>query len=550
MDGIGRIPINKGSAVEDDDSAYDYIIIGSGFGGSVSALRLAEKGYRVLLIEKGKRYGNKPKETPFPKNNWRLRKWLWLPRLRFYGILKLTYYRHVGIISGVGVGGGSLVYANTLPIPKDNFFSSGSWANLNPWKEALAPHYQTAYKMLGAATNPKLFDGDLAIKQLAINRQEENKFEPTKVAVFFGEEGKEVTDPYFNGKGPKRSGCTFCGECMTGCRHNAKNTLDKNYLFLAEQLGVEIVSEQEVIAIIPQGEGYEIVAQTSTQIFKKKHRYQTRGVVLAGGVLGTVPLLLKMKKTHLPKLSNRLGEMIRTNSEALIMNVSLDKKKDFSKGIAIGSIYEMDENTSLEPVRYGKGSGFWRILLMPMITEENFWKRLLKLFVVLIKKPLRWLRIYFIGNFAQRTSILLYMDCRDIAYETNADSTDENTLKFSLAKFSLGKFRMKSSVQSGQPPTAFIKKAHHLAREHAKANHAEPMTIASESLTGIPSTAHILGGCAMGANENEGVIDKNNLVFNYPNMYVCDGSMISANPGVNPSLTITAITELAMTKIR
>lgn len=554
MDGTGRIPLAQRTeeGEQNADATYDYIIIGSGFGGSVSALRLAEKGYRVLVIEKGKRYGDRPKDNRFPKNNWRLRKWLWLPSLRFYGILKLTYYRHIGIISGVGVGGGSLVYANTLPIPKDDFFTSGSWANLCRWQDELKPHYQTAYNMLGAVTNPKLFDGDLAIKQLAQDQHDQNKFEPTKVAVYFGEAGIAIDDPFFEGKGPKRSGCTFCGECMTGCRHNAKNTLDKNYLFLAEKLGVKIISEQEVTAIIPQGSEYEIGTKTSTKWFKKKFNYRTKGVVLSGGVLGTVPLLLKMKKTHLPLLSNRLGEMIRTNSEALIMNVSLDKEKDFSKGVAIGSIYEIDENTSLEPVRYGRGSGFWRTLLMPMITEEKFWKRLLKLFIVLLKKPLRWIRIYFIGNFAQRTSILLYMDCRDDASGESASGkgNKNTTATANTLKFSLGKFRMKSSVQSGKPPTAFIKKAHQLAREHAKNNRAEPMTIASESLTGIPSTAHILGGCAMGKHENEGVIDKNNEVFNYPNMYVCDGSMISANPGVNPSLTITAISELAMTRIK
>lgn len=525
-------------------TSYDYIIIGSGFGGSVSALRLAEKGYQVLVIEKGKHFGNKPEDTKFPKNNWRLRKWLWLPSIRFYGILKLSYYRHIGIISGVGVGGGSLVYANTLPIPKDFFFESGSWNKLDNWKEKLAPHYKTAYKMLGADVNPKLFQSDRSIKEIATNRSDITKFEPTKVSVFFGKEGEEVDDPYFEGKGPKRSGCIHCGECMTGCRHNAKNSLDKNYLYLAQQLGVEIVAEQEVISLSPVvSGGYEIVTRASTKIIKPRTKYYSNGVILAGGVLGTVPLLLKMKKTFLPKLSNRLGEMIRTNSEALIMNVSLDKSKNFSKGIAIGSIYEIDENTSLEPVRYGKGSGFWRTLIMPMVTEEYFWKRILVLFFTFIKTPLRWLRIYTIPKFAQRTSILLYMDCRDSTNEKSSNPI-QNTLKFSL-----GKTRMKSSIQSGEPPTAFIKKAHQLAREHAKLNNAEPMTIASESLTGIPSTAHILGGCVMGKTELEGVIDKNNQVFNYPNLFVCDGSMISANPGVNPSLTITAITELAMSKI-
>lgn len=509
---------------------YDFVVIGSGFGGSVSALRLAEKGYSVLVIEKGKRF----EKNDFPKTNWNLRKWLWLPLFRLYGIQKLTIFKHASILSGVGVGGGSLVYANTLPKPKSPFFNKGSWANLNNWETVLAPHYETAWKMLGADINPFLGDSDLVFKDLAIKINKPESFEATKVSVYFGTPNITVDDPYFDGKGPNRTGCKLCGSCMTGCRHNAKNTLDKNYLYLAEQLGAEVLPEHEVMDVIPNDENskYQIILKQSTRFFGKKSTVTATNVIFAGGVLGTVPLLLKLKKTSLPNLSDRVGEMVRTNNEALILNTSLDKTKNFSEGIAIGSILELDENSHLEPVRYGKGSGIWRLLMLPLITEKNFFKRILKLLILPFTSPIKWLKVWFISDFAKSTSVLLFMQ--------HLDST---------LKIKRGFLNSYTTIDKGQPPTAFIKEAHDIAKIHAKITNSKSQVMSLETLTGIPSTAHILGGAVMGKDKNEGVIDAKNSVFGYQNLFVIDGSMISANLGVNPSLTITAIAEHAMSLI-
>ena len=511
-----------------NQSDFDYVIIGSGFGGSVSAHRLTEKGYKVAVIEKGKRF----KDNDFPKTNMQLKKWMWLPSLRFYGIFKLTFLRHVGILSGVGVGGGSLVYANTLPMPKPAFFNSGSWAKLNKWQEVLLPHYENAKKMLGVAKNPNLSDSDLALETLANNINREDYFEPTDVAIFFGQPEKTVPDPYFNGKGPERSGCTFCGACMTGCRYNAKNTLDKNYLYLAEQSGCEVIPENEVIGIEPIDLGYKITYKTSTRTIKSKSSITTKGVVFSGGVLGTVKLLHKLKKTTLPNLSNQVGKDIRTNNESLLGIPSLNKTGDYSKGIAIGSIIHTDEDSHLEPVRYGKGSIFWRFMMLPMTKGSNIFSRTLSLIGAYFKSPKRHLKILFMRNFSTKSPILLFMQ--------HLDSTIE---------FKLGRFGLKSVLQQGSAPTADNPVAKELATNYAKIIDGEPYVTPTESLLGIPTTAHILGGAVMGNSVNEGVIDFKNPVFGYDNMFVCDGSMISANPGVNPSLTISAITEYAMAQI-
>lgn len=511
---------------------YDYIIIGSGFGGSVSALRLAEKGYSILVIEKGKRF----KAEDFPKTNLNLKKWLWLPSMRFFGIFKLTFFKHVGIVSGVGVGGGSLVYANTLPVPQKAFYNSGSWAGLADWQTELEPFYRIAEKMLGAAIVPKPGPADEALREVAREIGKEDKYSPTNVSVFFGEEGETVKDPFFDGKGPDRTGCIYCGACMTGCRHNAKNSLDKNYLYLAEQLGVDVLPEQEVFDVVPNEpngkSGYAVKFKSATKTFKKKQSVEAGNVIFSGGVLGTVSLLLKLKDSSLPDLSDKLGNDIRTNNESLIGVINDKNKKDFSQGVAIGSIVHTDENSHLEVVRYGKGSSFWRFSFVPLAYGKTFGKRIIALFKNFFSKPWRFIKIMFQWNFTTKNTILLFMQTLD------------STLKFERSGNG-----MKSTIHTGNKPTSFIPEAKELADIYGKKTDGEAFILSTETILGIPTTAHILGGCVIGENADKGVIDKNQNVFGYQNMMVIDGSAISANPGVNPSLSITAMAERAMSMV-
>jgi cholesterol oxidase len=461
-----------------------------------------------------------------------------MPFFRFFGIMKLSIFRHVAVLSGTGVGGGSLVYANTLPIPKPTFFKTGSWSNLNNWEEDLQPYYQLALKMLGTAKNPRLFDGDLALQQLSKNFGIENQFEATDVAVYFGEENVTRPDPYFDGRGPERTGCNFCGACMTGCRNNAKNTLDKNYLHLAQKHGAEILAEQEVYNVVPTGnedgsQGYELTIKSSTKFFKKRQTIRANAVIFSGGVLGTVKLLLKLKKKSLPHLSPKLGDDIRTNNETLISVSSLDKKKDFSKGIAIGSILHTDENSHLEICRYAKGSNAWKWVHFPYAPGKNVFVRLAKMFASLVKTPVQFFKIYFVNPWARSTVVLLFMQTLD------------STIKLKRNIFG----RMTSSMSTGKKPTPFIPESIQLVKAYSEIVKGKNTSFGLETLAGIPSTAHILGGAVMGADATRGVIDKDNRVFGYKNLYVIDGAMISANPGVNPALSITAIAERAMNKI-
>lgn len=514
---------------------YDYIVIGSGFGGSVSALRLAEKGYKVLVIEKGKWYNSKS----FPKTNWNLRKWLWWPEVGLKGIFKMTFLRHVTVLSGVGVGGGSLVYANTLPKPKKEFFESGTWKGLADWETELSPFYKTALKMLGADTNPRLFAADKTVLNLAKNEGKEKEFQPTEASVYFGEPGVEVPDPYFGGKGPTRTGCIHCGACMTGCKHNAKNTLDKNYLHLAQQLGVEIMAESKVIEIKPLDNetgknGYSITTRNTFNWFARKKVYHTKGIVFSGGVMGTLSLLLKSKKTTLPRLSAELGNNIRTNNESLTIATSTSKKPDnFSEGIAIGSIYHADDHSHLEPTRYGPKSNFFKLLTAPSFHHPKFIPRIFGVCMAFFKKPLKYIRAYFYRNYSERSTVLLFMQTLD------------STLKFRKGRF----FNLISKAEKGKAPKAYMPQSHDLTNKYLKEIEGIAFSNIAEIIMNTPTTAHILGGCVMGKDSKEGVIDKNNRVFGYENMYVCDGSIISANPGVNPSLTITAICERAMSFI-
>ena len=513
---------------------FDYIIIGSGFGGSVSALRLSEKGYKVLVIEKGKWY----KADDFAKTNWDFKRWLWIPFFRCFGIMKMSFFRHITIASGVGVGGGSLVYANTLPIPKSAFFNSGSWSELNNWEEDLKPYYQTALKMLGATRNTKLFDGDKALQKVSQILGKGNQFFPTNVSVYFGEPNVSQPDPYFDGKGPERTGCNYCGACMTGCPNNSKNTLDKNYLYLAQANGAKIMAEKEVFDIKPiasedGNQGYEVIIKDSTKFFKKTRQIRASGIVISGGVMGTLKLLLNLKKSSLPKLSDKLGHDIRTNNETLVSVSTLNNELNLSKGVAIGSILHTDDNSHLEIVRYGEGSNAWKLLHLPYSASKNHLVRYVNIFWSFIKSPFEYFKIYLTSGWARKTVVLLFMQTLD------------STIVFKKNIFG----GLRSMMSSGKKPTPFIPESIKLTSLFADQIDGKATSFIGEALLGIPSTAHILGGAVMGKDPQTGVIDENNKVFGYKNMYVIDGAMISANPGVNPALSITAIAERAMSKI-
>ena len=517
---------------------YDWVIIGSGFGGSVSAHRLTQKGYKVLVIEKGRRFAL----SDFPKTNWDLKNWMWKPSVGFKGFFQMSYLKHMTVYHGVGVGGGSLVFANTLPTPTSGFFEAKSWGHLADWENELAPHYATAKRMLGATPNPMMTRGDQVMKEIAQDMGREEHFHPTEVAVFFGEPNKKVPDPYFDGEGPDRVGCTFCGACMTGCRVGAKNTLDRNYLYLAEKHGAEVLAETEVTSVAPkEGGGYRVKTKGS---FDEKHTDEFTGdrIIFAGGVMGTIPLLLQMKEDPdgLPLLSDRLGDFVRSNSEALFGIIAPGKDVNFTKGVAITSILHTDDHSHIEPVRYGPGSGFFRLLMVPHAPGPNAFVRVLRAFGMFARKPLRWLRAFFVRDSSKHTQILLYM------------RTLEGSLRMKLGRSWLTGFRRGLVTEIDDPsqaPQAFIPEATKLAETFADKVDGVASTVITETLMGVPSTAHILGGACMGGSAEAGVIDPNHEVFNYPGMYVIDGSSISANPGVNPSLTITALAERAMSLI-
>ena len=517
---------------------YDWIIVGSGFGGSVSAHRLTQKGYKVLVIEKGRRFS----KDDFPKTNWDLKRWMWNPVLGLKGIFKMTFMKHMTVLHGVGVGGGSLVYANTLPTPKSAFFESGSWAGLADWETELEPHYATAKRMLGAAPNPVVTKGDQVIGEIAKDIGREDHFHPTDVAVFFGEPNKEVPDPYFDGEGPDRVGCNFCGACMTGCRVGAKNTLDKNYLYFAEKHGAEVRPETEVTAIRPaEGGGYRVETKPTFGGGDGEVLTADR-VILSGGVMGTMPLLLQMKEDPegLPKLSERVGDFVRSNSEALIAVLSPKKGTNFSKGVAITSILHTDEHSHIEPVRYGAGSGFFRTLIAPHSPGPTVLSRIWGATVGFFRRPLLWLRALFVRDMAKHSQVLLYM------------RTLEGTLRMKLGREWRTGYRRGLTTEVDDPsqaPSAFMEEATDLAERFADKTEGVTATLMTETLLGVPSTAHILGGACMGDSAETGVINANHEVYNYPGLYVIDGSAISANPGVNPSLTITTLAERAMSLI-
>ncbi len=527
------------------DSVYDYIIVGSGFGGSVSAMRLTEKGYRVLVLERGKRY--QPED--FPQTNWNIFKYLWLPALRCFGIMGVNFLDDMMILNGSGVGGGSLVYASTHIEPGDGFYEASEWADLADWQRELAPHFRMANRMLGVRENPLYWPADYRLQEIANELGQGHTFKPSPVAIFFGDPGETVPDPFFGGDGPDRTGCIHCGGCMVGCRHNAKNTLDKNYLYFAEKGGAEVRSEANVLGIRPLygpqpgAARYEIEYENITEwVLKRKETVQARNVILSAGVLGTVNLLLQCRdeaKT-LPLLSQRLGWMVRSNSEALMGVTAREGEVDYSKGVAITSHFWLDEITSVEPVRYPRGSSLMRNLAVPLVSlRGGGWQRFGRFVVEGMKRPYDFLKTRFLPDWARDSTILLIMQTAE----------SRMRLKRGRSIFTLFQRGLVSERDHSLPIPAVVDAGRSVVNRFAEKINGIPQSTVNEVLLETPSTAHILGGCGIGADASRGVIDAKHEVFNYPGLFVADGSVIPANLGVNPSLTITAMTERAMSLV-
>lgn len=529
---------------------YDFVIIGSGFGGSVSAMRLAEKGYSVLVLERGKKFEDKD----FPKTNWNIKKFLWLPALRCYGIMQFSFFRHILALHGDGVGGGSLVYANVLMRPDEKLFSSPIWSHLQDWQSILRPHYDTAEKMLGVCENPRMWSADQVLREIAEELGKATTFQPTRVGVFFGsnqkiDEGREVPDPYFAGNGPKRNECLHCGGCMVGCRYNAKNTLVKNYLYFAEKWGAKVLAETCVHDVMPlpayqpDQARYEVAChRTTAWISKRETKIRARNVILSAGALGTLDLLFHCREVtrSLPNLSKRLGENVRSNSEAIMGVISSNKEIDYSKGIAISSIFHANNATAIEPVRYSAGSSLIRLLSSPLVPPgRSFLPRLLKIIWRFISHPIEFFRLYILPGWAEKSTIILVMQTMD------------NRLRMQLGRSWLTMFRksLVSGSDEDNAAPARIEIGHQVTKDFAHRIRGLSAGSILEVLFNVPVTAHILGGAAFGRDDQEGVIGLDCQIHNYPGLYVVDGSIVPANPGVNPALTITALAEYAMSKI-
>jgi cholesterol oxidase len=527
-----------------EPEVFDYAVIGSGFGGSVSALRLTEKGYRVIVLERGKRFA----DNDFARSNWLLWKFAWAPVLRCFGILQVSPFRNVVVLHGAGVGGGSLGYANVLQQPSPATFQADPWRTPHAWGEVLLPHYDTVRRMLGVTPNPRLGPADHLLREIAAERGMAHTFAPTTVAAYFGEQGVEVPDPYFGGEGPARRGCTYCGACMVGCRENAKNTLAKNYLYFAEKGGAEIRSEATVRDIrplpenAPSGARYDVVYRSSTRApLARARRVQARNVIVAAGVLGTLRLLFRCRDvtTSLKDISPRLGDRVRTNSESLTGVVARDRRQDFSEGIAITSIFHADPVTTIEPVRYPAGSSVMRLMTGPVTSGRSFASRLFSALRQLVGRPRDFLQTHFLPGWAQRTTILLAMQ------------TADNRLRLRLGRSWLTGFRrgLVSAPDDERPILNRLPVAHEVTRLFAARSGGIALGSIFEGLLDVPMTAHILGGCPYGRDAAEGVLDADNGVHGYPGLYVVDGSTMPGNPGVNPSLTIAAMAEHAMSHI-
>jgi cholesterol oxidase len=528
--------------MHDSRRDYDWIVVGSGFGGSVAALRLAEKGYRVAVLECGRRFG----DDDFAKSAWNLRRYFWMPRIGLRGIFRMTVFKDVFVVSGNGVGGGSLGYANTLYRARPAFFTDRQWDGLEEWEAELRPHYDTAERMLGVADYEGMTAADELLKEYGEQLGVGDTFSHTRVGIFFGPPGREVADPYFGGDGPARTGCVRCAACMIGCRYGAKNTLVKNYLWFAEGLGVEVIPERHVTRIAPLGaadgsDGYEVVTEHPGAWLRKNQRtFTARGVVVAAGALGTNKLLAECRHSGaLPRISPRLGHVVRTNSESIQAVTAPDDSRDFSKAVAISSSIYPEPDTHIEVVGYGRNGDAISRLFTMMTGEGTRVTRPLKWLGAMARHPLRTLRlVLWPVGWSRRTVILLVMQSLDTA------------MRLVPKRRLLGRgIRLQTEQDPQRPNPTFIPAAEQAARWFAKRIGGVAQSGLTESALNIPTTAHILGGAVIGATAEEGVVDSAHRVFGYENLLITDGAAVPANPGVNPSLTITALAERAMSQV-
>jgi cholesterol oxidase len=516
----------------------DWLVIGSGFGGSVSALRLAEKGYRVGVLECGRRFA----DDELPRSTWDLRRYFWAPRLGMRGIFRLSIFKDVSIVSGSGVGGGSLGYACTLYRPLPAFYRDPQWAGLADWERELAPHYDTAERMLGVTEAPGGDVADDLLRELGEHLGCAGTHARTRVGIYFGEgPGAHAPDPFFGGEGPARTGCIACGRCMVGCPHGAKNSLVKNYLWLAERRGVTVEAERTVVDVRPAGapdgsDGYEVVSERSGAWVRKDRRvHRARGVVVAAGALGTNRLLAGCRLSgSLPRLSPRIGAVVRTNSEAILAVTAPDDRLDLTSRVAIsGSIYP-DAHTHVETVTYGHAGDSMSFLYTALVGDGTRVTRPLKWLAALLRHPLRSARLVWPFGWSRRTIILLVMQSVDNAMTLRARRTRS------------GRVRLQTEQDAERPNPTFIPVANRAAAWLAERIGGIPQSSMTEAVANIPTTAHVLGGAIIGADAASGVVDARRRAFGYENLLVADGATIPANVGVNPSLTITALAEHAM----
>jgi cholesterol oxidase len=520
---------------------FDWLVIGSGFGGSVSALRLAEKGYSVGVLECGRRFA----DDEFPRSTADLKRYFWRPHLGMKGIFRLTTFKDVSVVSGCGVGGGSLGYACTLYVPPKQFFEDRQWAGMGDWETALAPHFAEAQRMLGVVQNPHDDPADQLLRELGEELGVGDTYKKTPVGIYFGEPGKAVPDPYFGGGGPERTGCLLCGRCMVGCVHGAKNTLVKNYLYFAEQLGARVMAERTVTDIRPLGspdgaDGYEVESVRSGAWLRKDRQvHRARGVVVAAGPLGTNKLLQRCRlEGSLPRISRRLGELVRTNSEAVLtVTVPEDYADDLIKRVAISSSIYPDPHTHIETVTYGNDGDSMHRLYTLLVGDGTRLTRPLKLLAQMLLHPRRLAKVLFPKHWSRRTIIILVMQTLD------------NAIALRPRKGPFGSLWLQTEQDPERPIPTFIPIANEAAEWFAKRTGGIAQSAVTEALFNIPTTAHILGGAVIAPDAERGVVDARQRVFGYENLLVCDGSAIPANVGVNPSLTITALAEHAISQI-